>query len=290
MKTIVVTDNGSGFKNEEIKQLGIKVIPLRFFIDEIEYKNDDLVSDADFFEKINLANTISTSQPTIADVEETFNELLKEYDNILYIPMSSGLSGTYDTGISIEKDFFGRVFTVDAKKISVLQKFVVLDAIDMIKKGIAAKEIKNILEKNNKNSSIYIMVDTLDFLKKGGRVSPFVAKLGNLLQIKPIMFSDGGPFEVEKKERTVKKAKEKMIELIENDMKGKFANVDPNLYSLGVAYTSNVDWAYDLRDSIKEKFGKFSREIPVDPLAKFVSCHIGPNAIGVAIYKNLNEN
>ena len=288
MKTVIVTDNGAGFSADEIKKLGIKTLSLRFFIDEVEY--DDFVSDEIFFDKIISAKTISTSQPSISDVEEVFKDLLKEYDNILYMPMSSGLSGTYNTGKTIEKDFDGKVFTVDTRKISVLQKFAVLDAIDFINRGISPSEIRNIFEKNKNNTSIYIMVDTLDFLKKGGRVSPLVAKIGNLLQIKPIMFSDGGKFEVAKKERTVKNAKEKMIELIKDDMKGKFGDMDTMKYMLGVAYTSNVLWANELRDSIKENFGEFKREIPVDSLAKFISCHIGPNAIGVAIYKNLNEN
>ena len=288
---IVVTDNGAGFRKEEISELGIKVVSLRYFLDNVEYKESDQ-TDSDFFAKLDKAGEIQTSQPNIAEVEETFEELLKTNDYIIYVPMSSGLSGAFGTGVTIAEDekFRDRVTVIDSKTISVLQRFVVLDILEMLKQNMNPIDIKCKIENNNNNTSIYIMVDSLNYLKKGGRVSPLVATVGSLLHIKPIMYTGGGAFDVSKKERTVHNAKNTMLDLISNDMSHKFGSVNPKDYSLGIAYSKNVDEANDLKNMAVAKFGEFSREIPVDPLSSFIACHTGPNALGVAIYKNIIEH
>lgn len=288
--TIVVTDNGAGFREEEIKSLGIKVLPLRFFIDNIEYTETDLSTD-EFFDKLKNAKDIQTSQPIVAEVEDTFDDLLKSYEHIIYVPMSSGLSGAYSTGeaLSENEKYKNKITVIDAKAISVTQRFVVYDILEMVKNNLNPKDIKNKIESNNKNTSIYIMVDTLEYLKKGGRVSPLVATVGGLLHIKPIMYTGGGPFDVSKKERTVHNAKNTILDLIYNDMKEKFGSIDANNYSIGIAYTKNLDEAVDLKQKVIERFGKFKNDIPVDPLSSFIACHIGPNTLGVGIYKNLDE-
>lgn len=288
--TIVVTDNGAGFRQEEIEKLGIKVLPLRFFIDNIEYKETDLSTDT-FFDKLKNAKDIQTSQPTLAEVEDTFDNLFQKYEHIIYVPMSSGLSGTYSTGVAISENekYKNKITVIDAKAISVTQRFVVFDILDMLNKNLSPIDIKNKIESNNKNASIYIMVDTLEYLKKGGRVSPLVATVGSLLHIKPIMYTGGGPFDVSKKERTIQNAKNTMLDLISQNMKEKFGSLDSSDYSIGIAYTKNLDEAMDFKQKVIERFGEFGREIPVDPLSSFIACHIGPNSLGVGIYKNIDE-
>lgn len=288
--TIVVTDNGAGFREDEIKKLGIKVLPLRFFIDNVEYKETDLSTD-EFFDKLKNAKDIQTSQPTIYEVEDTFDSLLKTYEHIIYVPMSSGLSGVFSTGVAISENekYKNRITVIDSKTISVIQKFVVIDILDMVNKKLNPIDIKCKIENNNKNASIYIMVDTLEYLKKGGRVSPLVATVGSLLHIKPIMSTGGGPFDVSKKERTVQNAKNTMLDLIYADMKQKFGCTEFAKYSLGIAYTKNIDEAMDFKSKVIDRFGQFRSEIPVDPLSSFIACHIGPNSLGIGIYKHLDE-
>lgn len=288
----ILTDNGAGFTKSEIDKLNLNIIPLGFYIDDKEYLYDEEISEEEFFDLLLNANDIRTSQPSIASVEDMYRSILKDYEHILYLPMTSGLSSAYSTGmaVSMQDEFKGKITVIDGKKISVLQKFAVYDIINFLSNGCSPDDIKTKIENDNKNTSIYIMVDTLTYLKKGGRISSIVATVGSLLNIKPIMFSDGGPFDVAKKERNIQNAKTSMLNLIENDMSNKFGSTNCLDFSIGVAYSKNKDEAIDLEQKVVEKFGSFSREIPIDSLARFICCHIGPNAIGLGVYKNLNEN
>ncbi len=291
MSIAILTDNGAAFTKKELSEYNVSIISLKYLLDNVEYIEEVDENENDFFDKLRTAKTISTSQPSISELYDILDELLKKYDEVLYMPISSGLSGSYSNGLSVENEdkYKNKVFTVDHKKISVVQKYAVFDALRLIDKGLSAKEIRDILEKYDRNFSIYIMVDTLEYLKRGGRVNPLVAKVGDLLQIKPIMYTDGGPFDIAKKDRTDKKAKDSIIGLIKKDMEFKFNKKDPKAFSIGVAYTKNKESALDMKGRILSEIGEFSRDILVDKLADFVACHIGPNAIGVALYRNIDE-
>lgn len=286
MRIAFLTDNGAGFSEEEVKNLGIQVLPLRYMIDDEEFADE--LSDDMFFEKIAKAKNIHTSQPSLEDIQNIFDGLLKYHDMLVYFAMTSGLSGTYNSALMLseEEKYKDRVHVIDGRTISVLQKFEVLDGIKMITNGKSIAEVKDIIEKHRDQTSIYIVCDTLDYLKKGGRVSPMVAKLGGLLNVKPILYSSGGNFDMVKKVRSMQQAKEMLISLAKHDVEQKFGGDN---VSIGVAYTKCRDDALLFKNKVQEVFPHLSREIPVDPLSKFIACHIGPNAIGVAIYKNINE-
>ena len=290
MNVAIVTDNASGFSDIEIKNLGLHIIPLKFYFDDNEYL-DTKLSDDDFFNLLQKSKQIKTTQPSVYDVTNTFDELLKYYEVILYLPITSGLSGTYSTGATIANDdkYKDRVVVVDHKKVSVTQKFAIYDAIKLLNKGYNPFQVKKILEDNQNNFTIYLMVDTLEYLKKGGRISPLVANVGELLQIKPILYTTGGSFEMTKKSRTVQKAKEIMIDCLLNDMRNKFNDDNYSSYSIGVAYSKNIDIAKEFKKEVEEIFYGISRQVLIDPLAKFIACHTGPNALGIGLYKNLDE-
>ena len=287
MRIAFLTDNGAGFSEEEVKNLGIHVLPLRYMIDEEEYSDE--LSDDLFYDKISQAKNIHTSQPSLADIQNIFDGILKYYDMLVYFTMSGSLSGTYNSALMLSEDekYKDRVHVIDGRTISVLQKFEVLDGIKMITNGKSVQEVKEIIEKHRDQTSIYIMCDTLDYLKKGGRVSPMVAKVGGLLNVKPILYSSGGNFDMVKKVRSMQQAKDMLLTLAEHDIKNKFGNDN---YSIGIAYTKCRDEALLFKNKIAEKFPNIARDIPVDPLVKFIACHIGPNAIGVALYKNIDEH
>ena len=287
MRIAFLTDNGAGFSEKKKKNLGIHVLPLRYMIDEEEYSDE--LSDDLFYDKISQAKNIHTSQPSLADIQNIFDGILKYYDMLVYFTMSGSLSGTYNSALMLSEDekYKDRVHVIDGRTISVLQKFEVLDGIKMITNGKSVQEVKEIIEKHRDQTSIYIMCDTLDYLKKGGRVSPMVAKVGGLLNVKPILYSSGGNFDMVKKVRSMQQAKDMLLTLAEHDIKNKFGNDN---YSIGIAYTKCRDEALLFKNKIAEKFPNIARDIPVDPLVKFIACHIGPNAIGVALYKNIDEH
>ena len=286
MRIAFLTDNGAGFSAEEVKNLGIHVLPLRYMIDDEEFADE--LSDDSFYDKISKAKNIHTSQPSLEDICNAFDGILKYYDSLVYFTMTSGLSGTYNSALMLseEEKYKDRVHVIDGRTISVLQKFEVLDGIKMISNGKSIDEVKEIIEKHRDQTSIYIVCDTLDYLKKGGRVSPMVAKLGGLLNVKPILYSSGGNFDMVKKVRSMQQAKDMLLNLAKHDVEHKFGG---NNISIGVAYTKCKDDALLFKNKIQEEFPHLTREIPVDPLSKFIACHIGPNAIGVAIYKNIDE-
>ncbi len=286
-KVAIVSDSNSGITQAEAKELGITILPMPFFISgETKYEEIDLSQD-DFYTLLSEDADISTSMPLVGNVIDTWDELLKEYDEIVHIPMSSGLSGSCETATMLAQDYDGKVQVVNNQRISVTQRQSVLDALDLAKKGFPAEEIKNILERDKMESSIYIMVDTLYYLKKGGRITPAAAALGTLLKLKPVLQIQGEKLDSFAKARTVKQAKSIMIDAMKSDFENRFHDPEGKNMHLEMAYTYDLEAAEAFKKEVEEAFP--GMEIVMNPLSLSVSCHIGPGALAVACSKKIPE-
>lgn len=287
-KVAVVTDSNSGITQAQAEQLGIRVLPMPFYIDDVMYYEDIDLSQEQFYEKLASGANISTSQPLVANVLELWDELLQSHDQVVHIPMSSGLSGSCETAMALAqgKKYLGRVEVVNNQRISVTQKQSVLEALDMARQGKTAPEIKKILEDSKYNSSIYIMVDTLYYLKKGGRITPAAAAIGTLLKLKPVLQIQGEKLDAFAKARSVKQAKSVMIKAIQHDFTERFGTDEQGTgMHLQLAYTGDRREADLFRQEVQQIFPR--QEIVMDPLSLSVSCHIGPGALAVACTKIL---
>jgi DegV family protein with EDD domain len=254
--------------------------------DKTLYEDIDLTQD-DFYGMLREDVDISTSMPLVGNVTDAWDALLAEYDEIVHIPMSSGLSGSCETALMLSNDYEGKVQVVNNQRISVTQRQSVLDAAALAGQGRSAAEIKEILERDKFESSIYIMVDTLYYLKKGGRVTPAAAALGTLLKLKPVLQIQGEKLDAFAKARTVKQAKNIMIEAMRNDFDNRFKDHDGSHMNLEIAYTHDRDAAEEFKAEVEKEFpGMF---IHVDPLSLSVSCHIGPGALAIACSKKIPE-
>ncbi len=282
-KVIVVTDSNSGITQSQSKELGVVVLPMPFYIDNEMYYEDIDLTQEQFYEKLTQGGEIKTSMPLVGDVTDKWDELLKEYDEIVYIPMSSGLSSSCETAMVLAQDYEGKVEVVNNQRISVTQRQSVLDAKMLAEQGKSAAEIKEILEKNKFESSIYIMVDTLEYLKKGGRITPAAAALGTLLKLKPVLQIQGEKLDAFAKARTVKQAKSIMIESMKNDFEKRFKSPDGNEMHLEIAYTHDLEAAETFKEEVQAAFP--NNEIVLNPLSLSVSCHIGPGALAIACSK-----
>lgn len=283
-KVAVITDSNSGIGQEEGKALGVRVLPMPFMIDEETYYEDINLSTDAFYKYLEANANVSTSQPTPGSVTDLWDEILKEYDEIVYIPMSSGLSGSCHTALMLAEDYDGKVQVVNNQRISVTQRQAVIDALNLAEKGHSAEEIKNILEDDKFNSSIYIMLDTLYYLKKGGRITPAAAAIGTLLKLKPVLQIQGEKLDAFAKARTVTQAKSIMINAISNDIKTRFGGNYKDM-SLAIAHTQNLEAAEEFRREVLEVFPDM--DIYIDQLSLSVSCHIGPGSLALAVTKNL---
>lgn len=284
-RVIVVTDSNSGITQSEAKELGVVVMPMPFYINgQMFYEDIDLTQEQ-FYEKLVDGVDISTSMPMVGSVTDTWDKLLQEYDEIVYIPMSSGLSSSCETAYMLSQDYDGKVQVVNNQRISVTQRQSVLDALELVEKGKNAAEIKEILEKNKMESSIYIMVDTLSYLKKGGRITPAAAALGTLLRLKPVLQIQGEKLDAFAKARTVKQAKSIMIEAMKKDFKERFQSEDGAKMHLEMAYTYDLEQAEQFEKEVQEAFP--NNEIIMQPLSLSISCHIGPGAIAIACSKEI---
>lgn len=281
-KIAIVTDSNSGITQAEGKELGVTVLPMPFFINGELFLEDISLTQDEFYKKLQEDADISTSQPTPGDVMDMWDELLKEYDEIVYIPMSSGLSGSCETAMSLAEDYEGRVVVVNNQRISVTQEQSVKDAMVLRDSGKSAEEIKEILEREKFESTIYITVDTLKYLKKGGRITPAAAALGTVLNLKPVLTIQGEKLDAFAKVRGWKAAKRTMLKAIETDLTERFAGKEDELI-LGMAYTGNPEEAETWRIEIHEKFPQF--EIQCAPLSLSVACHIGQGALAVTCTK-----
>lgn len=284
MKVAIVTDSNSGITQSEGKKLGISVIPMPFLINDEEYFEDISLSQSEFYEKLFQNADVSTSQPNIFKVTELWNELLKSYDEIVHIPMSSGLSASCETALNYAKEFNGKVQVVDNKRISVTQKQSVFDAIELAKQGKSALEIKTWLEETSMQSSIYIMVTTLKYLKKGGRVTPAAAALGSLLKIKPILQIQGAKLDKFSQVISYQQGKKKMIEQLIKDIETRFKDfVTQGKFQVSIAYTYLDGKAKEFEAEVNEAIAKYNLKVSfVDPLSLSVACHIGDGALAIA--------
>ncbi len=282
-KVAVVTDSNSGITQDKAKKIGIFVLPMPFMIDGEEYFEDINLTVSEFFSKLKDDCNISTSQPSPETITNLWNKVLKEYDEIVHIPMSSGLSGSCQTAHMLAQDYDGKVQVVNNQRISVTQKQSVRDALALVEHGKNAEEIKNILEKEKFESSIYIMLDTLTYLKRGGRITPAAATLGNLLKLKPVLQIQGEKLDAFAKARTIKQAKSIMIEAMCKDFKERFNDNENNNMVLFIAHTQNYEAAEEFREEVLKVFPGMNIEI--DDLSLSVSCHIGPSALALACGK-----
>ena len=279
-KIAVVSDSNSGIAPEEAKELGIYVLPMPFFINGATYYEGENLTQEQFYEKLKDGSDISTSMPSVAGVTDLWDALLKEYDAIVHIPMSSGLSSSCETAVMLSGDYDGRVQVVNNQRISVTQRQSALDAVALAEKGTSAEKIKEILEREKRESSIYIMVDTLTYLKKGGRITPAAAALGTLLRLKPVLQIQGEKLDAFAKARTVKQAKSIMIDAMKNDFANRFQDPQGTHMHLEMAYTYDLEAAEAFREEVQAAFP--GSEIVLNPLSLSVACHIGPGALAIA--------
>ena len=285
-KIAVVTDSNSGITQAQALELGISVIPMPFMIDGETYFEEITLSRREFYEKLASNADISTSQPSPEAILALWDTLLKENDEIVHIPMSSGLSGSCQTAQMLAQDYEGKVHVVNNQRISVTQRQSALDALALVQAGKSGSEIKELLEADKFNSSIYIMIDTLHYLKKGGRITPAAAALGTLLKLKPVLQIQGEKLDAFAKARTVNQAKSIMMTAIRNDIEKRFGGVSENnpIY-LQIAHTENEEAAGLLKEELAAQFPGYP--IYIDHLSLSVSCHIGPGALAIACTKKL---
>lgn len=279
-KIAVVTDSNSGISKKLAEEKNIFLLPMPFLIDGEEYYEWENLTAEEFYAKLKNDCEILTSQPSPESTLKLWDKVLEEYDEIVHIPMSSGLSSEYQTACMLAEDYEGKVFVVNNQRISVTMKQSVRDAFTLIRQGKDAKEIKEILEERKHENNIYIMVDTLKYLQKGGRITPAVAMLGNLLKIKPILQINGEKLDTFAKARTVKQAKAVMIEAIKNDIENKYDNNKNGDVTISLAHTDNSEAVEQFRQEVAEVF-KDIEIVDVDDLSLSVSCHIGPGALAI---------
>jgi len=286
----IMTDSNSGISQSEAAKLGIYVLPMPFMIRGETYYEDVNLSQEQFYAMLTEGEEISTSMPAMGDTMDAWDRLLKEYDEVLYIPMSSGLSGSCSTAIMMSQDYEeyeGKVFVVDNHRISVTMRQSVLDAISLRDKGMSGAAIKQRLEEVKNESSIYIMVDTMYYLKRGGRVTPAAAALGTLLRIKPVLSIQGEKLDLFAKARTVKNAKSIMISQMKKEFAERFGSPDGAKMHLALAYTYDEEAALEWKKEVEEEFP--GCEVVLNPLSLSVSCHIGPGALAIACSKVIEE-
>ena len=289
-KIAIMTDSNSGITQKEAAGLGISVLPMPFMINDTTYFEDINLTQDRFYEFLENDAVVSTSQPSPDSLIHMFHKLLAEYDEVVHIPMSSGLSGSCQTACMLaqEPEFDGKVFVVNNQRISVTQTQSVLDAVELAKKGYDGAQIKKILEEDKFNSSIYIMLDTLFYLKKGGRITPVAAALGTLLKLKPVLQIQGEKLDAFAKARTKSAGKSMMLQAIKNDIENRFGGFDESAkerVTLHIAYTKDAEEAELWKQEVMDAFPGF--RLRMAPLSLSVACHIGPGALALACTRNL---
>lgn len=280
----IVTDSNSGITQGLAKELGIFVLPMPFVINEKTFFEDINLSQKEFYQKLQNDDEISTSQPAAGDILDLWDKILETHDALVHIPMSSGLSGSCATALALAEDYDGRVQVVDNQRISATMRQSVMDALQLVKTGKTACEIKNILEEVKFQSSIYIMLDTLKYLKKGGRITPAAAAIATVLKIKPVLQIQGKKLDAYAKARSEKQARTIMIDALRKDIETRFGGL--NKVRVYVAHTNKEDAAQDFCKIIKQELGA---EITFcDPLSLSIACHTGPGALGIACSKKID--
>lgn len=292
MKIAVVTDSNSGITQKEAEALGVFVLPMPFRIDGTDYLEDVNLTQEAFYQRLAGDADISTSQPSPADIMALWDKVLVEYDALVHMPMTSGLSGSCQTAMMLaqEDEYEGKVFVVDDRKISIVQRLAVMHAKELVAKGYTAPQIKEILEKASDNTSIYIELETLKYLKKGGRITPVAAALGTLLRIKPVLtIVRGGKLDAYTKVRTTKQGKDAMVNAVKKDLAEKFRDPECRSCYIAVAHSNNQAQAEVFAEELAAQFPHALKPMLVAPLSLSVSCHIGPGALAVGVYQKLDE-
>ena len=284
-KVAIVTDSNSGITQAQAKEFGVTVLPMPFMINEETYYEDITLNQTEFYERLESGVNVVTSQPSPESVLKLWEGLLTDHDEIVHIPMSSGLSGSCQSAIMLAEDFDGKVQVVNNQRISVTQRQSVLDAKMLAGRGMDAAGIKEFLENDKFNSSIYIMLDTLYYLKKGGRITPAAAAIGTMLKLKPVLQIQGEKLDAFAKARTVNQGKSIMMTAIKNDMENRFGGASAENIWLQAAYTKNLDAAEHLVEELEREFPGF--DIVCNPLSLSVACHIGPGALAMACCKKV---
>ena len=283
-KVAILTDSNSGITQTEARELGVRVVPMPFYINEKLYYEDINLTQEEFYQHLSGGAKISTSMPSPGDTMEFWDRLLKEYDQIVYIPMSSGLSSSCHTAMTLAEDYEGKVFVVDNQRISVTQRMSVLTALKMAENGAEGEEIRQHLLSTAHDSSIYIMVDTLEYLKKGGRLTPAAAAVGTLLKLKPVLQIQGQKLDAFHNARSVKIAKKIMIEAVKADAEHRFGGSDNCLFHMSYTY-NRKEFEKFQQEALKEFPGRSILDFHADPLSLSVSCHIGPGALAITCTK-----
>ncbi len=279
----IVTDSNSGITQAQAKELGIHVLPMPFMINDVTYFEDIDLSQEQFYNRLAAGDSVVTSQPSPEAVMNLWSNLLKDFDEVVHIPMSSGLSGSCQSALMLAREYDGKVHVVNNQRISVTQRQSALDAKKLAEEGKSGQEIKDFLEADKYNSSIYIMLDTLYYLKKGGRITPAAAALGTLLKLKPVLQIQGDKLDAFAKARTTTQGKSLMTTAIKNDMNNRLGGADRDNIWLQIAYTYNAEMAFTFKEELLQTFPNF--DVHVAPLSLSVACHIGPGALAVACCK-----
>lgn len=288
-KVAILTDSNSGITQAQSKEMGVTVIPMPFFIDGEQYFEDINLTQEEFYKKLQEDADISTSQPSFGELQEYFDKLLKDYDEIVFIPMSSGLSGTCQTATMLADEYDRKVHVVNNQRISVTQRQSVIDALNLAKKGYSALEIKEILEREKMESSIYITLDTLKYLKKGGRITPAAAAIGTVLRLNPVLQIQGEKLDAYAKARGKASAKKIMLKAMADDMEKRFADsFKKGRVHMEAAYAGNREEAEEWAEIVKEEYPQL--DFHMDPLSLSVACHIGYGALAIACSVYLPED
>lgn len=285
-KIAIVTDSNSGITQDQGRELGVYVLPMPFYINDVMYLEGITLSQEEFYRRLRQDEKISTSQPSPAEVCGLWDNLLKEYDEVVHIPMSSGLSASCETAMGLARNYDGKVQVVDNQRISVTLRQSVLDAVNLAEAGRSAAEIKKVLEAEKMESSIYITLETLKYLKRGGRITPAAAAIGTVLNLKPVLQIQGGKLDAYAKVRGKKQAKRVMIKAVKEDFEKRFAKyVEAGEMCIEMAYTGNREEAEEFKKEAQEAFPGY--DIHMDPLSLSVACHIGHGALAVTCAKKV---
>lgn len=289
-RVAVATDSNSGITQEEAKRLGVTVLPMPFYIDGQLYLEGVDLSSEEFYKKLTSSRDISTSMPAVGDVMDCWNRLLKDYEEVVYIPMSSGLSSSCLTARNFaeEEEYQGKVFVVDNHRISVTLKLSVIEAKKMADAGKSADQIRRVLEKTAHESSIYITLDTLEYLKRGGRLTPAAAMIGTLLHIKPVLQIQGEKLDTFAKARTIKQAKQIMLDAVASDLRNRFAGLSMSDITISMAHIQSREEADLFRQEAWALWP--DQEIIIDPLPSSIACHLGPGALAITCTRNLDDS
>ena len=289
MKIAVVTDSNSGITQAQAKEMGVAVLPMPFMIDGETYYEDITLTREQFYQRLKDNADIATSQPTPDSILKMWDKLLKEYDQIIHIPMSSGLSGSCSTAMMLagEDEYEGKVFVVDNRRISVTQYQSVKDAQMLAAMGMDGTQIKKRLEETAADSVIFITVDTLKYLKKGDRITPAAAALGTLLKIKPVLIILGEKLDSFAKARTMKQAKTMMMNAIQKELDGRLHDSECRNCHLAIAHTDNEEAALEFKKEVEERFP--NADVYMAPLSLSIACHIGPGSLAVTATRKMEE-